>query len=460
MVTVTRTYSTPVGYPARGTVRFTPTTPMVNGVTTIAAPVEEALDHSGNLSITVAANSDPATLPVGASYDVQETLTGQATRTYRVVIPHNQGSTVSLSALEQLPMPPPPSPTDVWTAALAGKQPLDDDLTAIAGLGAANNDLLQRKSGAWTNRTPAQVKTDLAVGAADLTATGTRDGTKFLRDDNTWQIGSGGGGAVSSVNGQTGAVVLTPDSFTDGTTNHVFTAADDTKLGGIATGATANSSDATLLARANHTGTQSADTLTDGTSNKAFTAAERTKLAGIATGATAGIPASTVTTKGDLIAATANAAVTRLAVGADGRLLTADSAAAAGLSWSSLTIADITQHIDALDGVSSIGNAGTSLAVTPGGGNGCVKLITLNAANCTITFNAPAFSGRAYTLEFVITQDATGGRTITWPTSVKWAGGSAPTLSTAANAVDRVVFTTYNTANTLWYGDLIGKGYA
>jgi hypothetical protein len=41
------------------------------------------------------------------------------------------------------------------------------------------------------------------------------------------------------------------------------------------------------LARANHTGTQSADTLTDGTTNKAFLATERTKLAGVATGATA-----------------------------------------------------------------------------------------------------------------------------------------------------------------------------
>lgn len=57
-----------------------------------------------------------------------------------------------------------------------------------------------------------------------------------------------------------------------------FTIAKDTKLSGIATGATANSSDATLLARANHTGTQNADTLTDGTTNKAFLATERTKL--------------------------------------------------------------------------------------------------------------------------------------------------------------------------------------
>lgn len=39
-------------------------------------------------------------------------------------------------------------------------------------------------------------------------------------------------------------------------------------------------------ARGNHTGTQSADTIVDGTTNKAYTAAEQTKLAGVATGAT------------------------------------------------------------------------------------------------------------------------------------------------------------------------------
>jgi chitinase len=77
------------------------------------------------------------------------------------------------------------------------------------------------------------------------------------------------------------------DTLTDGTTNKAFLATERTKLAGVATGATANSADATLLARANHTGTQSADTLTDGTTNKAFLATERTKLAGVATGATA-----------------------------------------------------------------------------------------------------------------------------------------------------------------------------
>lgn len=52
------------------------------------------------------------------------------------------------------------------------------------------------------------------------------------------------------------------DNHTDGTTNKVFTALEKTKLTGIATGATANSADATLLARANHTGEQAISTVT------------------------------------------------------------------------------------------------------------------------------------------------------------------------------------------------------
>jgi hypothetical protein len=53
------------------------------------------------------------------------------------------------------------------------------------------------------------------------------------------------------------------DTLTDGTTNKAFLATERTKLTGIATGATANSSDATLLARANHTGTQVMATISD-----------------------------------------------------------------------------------------------------------------------------------------------------------------------------------------------------
>lgn len=86
-----------------------------------------------------------------------------------------------------------------------------------------------------------------------------------------------------------GVYALVGHTHTDATTSvsGFMSGADKTKLNGIATGATANSSDATLLARANHTGTQSLDTTSDSATRLAMTAAERTKLTGIATGATA-----------------------------------------------------------------------------------------------------------------------------------------------------------------------------
>jgi hypothetical protein len=54
--------------------------------------------------------------------------------------------------------------------------------------------------------------------------------------------------------------------------------------------------------------------------------------------------------------------------------------------------------------------------------------------DCTYTFTAP--SG-ATNILLRIVQDGTGGRTVTWPT-IKWSGGTAPTLSTAAAAEDIV----------------------
>lgn len=78
------------------------------------------------------------------------------------------------------------------------------------------------------------------------------------------------------------------------------------------------------------------------------------------------------------------------------------------------------------------GNSGTSLAIDWDNGN--VQTVTLTD-NTTLSFSS-AKAGAAYTL--IIKQDATGGRTITWPT-MKWAGGTALTSPTsAANAIDIV----------------------
>ncbi len=58
---------------------------------------------------------------------------------------------------------------------------------------------------------------------------------------------------------------------------------------------------------------------------------------------------------------------------------------------------------------------------------------TFGAQNETFTFTAPS---NPCSLTLILVQDGTGSRTATFPASVKWAGGSAPTLTTTANAVD------------------------
>ncbi len=65
--------------------------------------------------------------------------------------------------------------------------------------------------------------------------------------------------------------------------------------------------------------------------------------------------------------------------------------------------------------------------------NGNVQRVVLGG-NRTFTFSNPKTGGRYL---IVLKQDATGSRTVTWPT-IKWRGGTAPTLTTGANKVDLI----------------------
>ena len=131
--------------------------------------------------------------------------------------------------------------------------------------------------------------------------------------------------------------------------------------------------------------------------------------------------------------------------------------------------------------LSSAGTAGTLVTSTgtafqTGGGaatppNAVTFSATAMAVNCllsnvfstTFTANvtqAPSFSNvlDGQTINWFITQDGTGGRTMTWPASFKWSGGIVPTLSTGAGAVDLLVIT-YRSTTAFWYASL-AKGFA
>lgn len=82
---------------------------------------------------------------------------------------------------------------------------------------------------------------------------------------------------------------------------------------------------------------------------------------------------------------------------------------------------------------------------------------TTMTANVTV---APTISNPqdGQTINWFLTQDATGSRTMTWPTSFKWPTGFVTTLSTAADSVD-LVTATYRTTTGHWYVTLL-KAFA
>lgn len=114
--------------------------------------------------------------------------------------------------------------------------------------------------------------------------------------------------------------------------------------------------------------------------------------------------------------------------------------------------------------LSVAGNARTSpVVVTFSATAMTVDCALSNVFTTTFTANvttAPTISnpGDGQTINWFITQDATGGRTMTWPTSFKWPSGATKALSTAANSVDLLVGT-YRAATGFWYVGL-QKGFA
>lgn len=78
------------------------------------------------------------------------------------------------------------------------------------------------------------------------------------------------------------------------------------------------------------------------------------------------------------------------------------------------------------------GNSGATATVDWIAGN--KQAITLTD-NVTLSFTDPPAPTNVL---IRLIQDGTGGRSVIWPSSVKWSGGSEPTLSSAANAIDLV----------------------
>jgi len=100
-----------------------------------------------------------------------------------------------------------------------------------------------------------------------------------------------------------------------------------------------------------------------------------------------------------------------------------------------------------------VATANTSTAYTIDLAGGSVQILTLTG-NVTYTFPTPV-AGKSFIL--VQKQDATGGRTVTWPASVDWPAATAPTLTSTALRADKFVFTAIDGSS--WLGSVAGQNY-
>ncbi len=105
---------------------------------------------------------------------------------------------------------------------------------------------------------------------------------------------------------------------------------------------------------------------------------------------------------------------------------------------------------------------GAITADTQSAGTWTVNLATSNWHTATLTASITTLTlvggtiGQQFTL--VIIQGGTGSYTMTWPTTTKWAAGSAPTLTTTVGGID--VISIKSVSSGVYYGFVIGLAMA
>ena len=112
------------------------------------------------------------------------------------------------------------------------------------------------------------------------------------------------------------------------------------------------------------------------------------------------------------------------------------------------------EFIDYAEAVNALGDVGGGTdAIDITAGN--VVTATVSTGTQTFTFTNPSATGKACSFTLILTNG--GSQTVNWPSSVDWAGGSAPSLT--SSGVDVLTFTTVD-AGTIWYGFAAGLAMA
>ncbi len=107
----------------------------------------------------------------------------------------------------------------------------------------------------------------------------------------------------------------------------------------------------------------------------------------------------------------------------------------------------------------------TSSVVSSSGGSVTLNLENGNTFDITLTeattfiFSNPPTSGKMGSFTLFLRQDGTGTWASTWPSSVAWTGGGAPTFSLGASQVDLVAFASID-GGTTWFGKAGGLDFS
>lgn len=174
LVTVTGTYVSAKGTPVVGAVEFLATsvlTETATNVIVVPTVYRATLDANGHFSISLPSTNDPDLTPVGITYKVSEKWTGG--RTFEITVPYNAG-TLDMA-----------------------------DITPVVAITPTTSYLLVSSRGAANG--VASLDANARVPLAQL-ASGTPDGTRYLKDDGSWSVppGTGGGGGVTDHGALTG----------------------------------------------------------------------------------------------------------------------------------------------------------------------------------------------------------------------------------------------------------------
>jgi hypothetical protein len=309
-------------------------------------------------------------------------------------------------------------------------------------------------------------------GTLALTVAGTSGGIPYFSSASTWAssgaltqygviYGGGAAGApVATAAGTTGQVLIGNTGAAPSWAALTSTAVSSISFG--TTGLTPSTATqgavtvaGTLVAGNGGTGVATLSGLAYGNGTSAFTAATAAQVVAVisttaVTNATNATNATNVGITDDTTTATAVYPTWVTTTTGNLPVKTASTKLSFIPSTGYLTVTGLTSPIinnptitNYTESVVAIGNSGTTqtLALT----NGTVQTVTMTG-NCTFTMPTNV-AGKSFIL--IATQDATGSRTAVF-TSVKWAGGTAPTLTTTATTgVDILTFVANGTS---WFG--------